>query len=115
MLKSPSFRVPFDRERGNLLEWVSNPDSQYIIWCDPYEFTDTLTFQGFVRGRSAAHALFTDSANQKYTMFLTDLDALIRSGCLKADQARAVWTFAKRGQNYGVRFARTLDLATGEA
>lgn len=114
-----SYQIPFSRN-GSLLTYPEY-EHQYVgpgngdrghdnsilihppVWKDNYEFTGTLEFDHFSRGRSAAHAIFKDpSDDTEYTMFLTDLgDAIPNMG---GGFLIGTFTFVKRGQNYGIKF-----------
>jgi hypothetical protein len=92
----PPYKVPL-HSRG-LYSWGS-PDMPNRVW------KATLVFDRFVRGRSAAHAVWT-SDGKEYPMFLTHLDEVLwRCDILQA-QVIGVWTVYKRGQNYGIGLAK---------
>ena len=93
-------KIPFD-EKGNLIVY---PDYRGVPeWRDVYEVEMTLTFQYFSRGRSAARAVFLNEKKQRFEMFLSDIDTLIRDGSLKpGGVTKGNWTFCKRGANFGV-------------
>jgi len=76
-------------------------------WVENCEFEAVLEFQGFCRGRSAAYAEFLDlSEGVKYTMFLKDLDELIKNRDISWGQVHSIFTFCKRGQNYGIKLVK---------
>lgn len=65
-----------------------------------YVFKDTLHFSHFLRGCSAAYAVFLGT-KKTYTMFLTDLEAAFHY--IKDGSITGKFTFCKRGQNFGVK------------
>jgi hypothetical protein len=97
--------VPFG-QRGELQHypscWYTSPGNPTgPTWVKNYEFTATLAFTGFERGRSAAYAYFEDEAGKRYCMFLTNLADVIPR--MSAGHISGTWTFCKRGQNFGIR------------
>jgi len=98
-------KIPFTRE-GRLMNYVHEYSSMHKPheWRDNHEFQATLTFQGFERGRSAAHGIFRDEEGQRFVIFLKDVDKLITSGALRTGGiASGTWCYCKRGTNYGVQ------------
>lgn len=63
-------------------------------------FHDTLIYEGYYRGRSAAGARFTNSKGQIFTVFMTDLDKFIP--LMTKGRIEGWFIYCKRGQNYGV-------------
>lgn len=91
--------------KGQLLSFQPYNDTD-VEWVENREFNDTLTYLGFSRGRSSATFLFEGSNEEKYTMFMKDMDTLLKSPKNIIDmQVSAVWTYQKRGQNFGIRLA----------
>ena len=86
--------IDYDNRSGNV-EYVENK-----------VFEDTLTFEGYARGRSSSVFLFVDSNGATYQMFMTDIDNLLKSKDLINRQVKGTWTFCKRGQNYGIKLAK---------
>lgn len=100
-----AYQVPF--RNGNLLHY---PDSWPTLpeWRDNYEFSATLTFAGFSRGRSAAYLNFMNpETGEFFPMFLADLSDVLTRCTLEKGKVNALWTFCKRGQNYGICLAST--------
>lgn len=96
------YQLPF--RDGALLHYPDYPTTT-INWCDNHTMSATLTFQGFERGRSAAYAIWQTGDGKPWPMFLKDLgDVLARCDVRKAS-VTALWTFCKRGANYGIRLA----------
>lgn len=72
-------------------------------WREATPFEATLTFRRFERGRSAAHAVWTDEEGHHFPMFLVDLAELIGSKLVQSGgKVHGVWVFRKRGQNFGI-------------
>ena len=106
------YQIPFDPE-GNQLHF---PDSwKAITWQDNFEFQGPIKVTEMRRGRSAAYFVVEMSpfvspdplAIQgwaKGTMFMTDfLEAVLRNGANVGGLIPGLFTFVKRGQNYGVK------------
>ena len=90
------YQIPFDKD-GNQLhypEWNCE-------WHANTTFTAIMTYDGYSRGRSAAYAHLRDEYGKRYTAFMCELDKLIP--VLDYGSTAGVWTFEKRGQNYGVK------------
>lgn len=96
-----SYQIPFDRD-GNMLSY---PEAGSIMK-DNYEFVETLTYRTYERGRSSATIVWEDSKGKRYSMFLSDLDDLIRTVGLDKNKIKAKWTFGKKGQNYGIKLTK---------
>ena len=107
-------QVPYD-DAGNLLHYPERT----TIWDngghrvieppmkDAITFTGALTYEGFARGRSAAYFHVKDSAGRTYPMFMSDLDAVLRTIGVKDGRIpEATWEPCKRGRNYGLRMAK---------
>ena len=106
------YKIPFDSE-GNQLHY---PDTwKTIVWQDNFEFVGPITVKDMRRGRSAAYFVveispFVSPEPLKMkglaegTMFMTDfLDAIRRNGAHPGGLVSGLFTFVKRGQNYGVK------------
>lgn len=94
-------KVPF---RQGMLQHFPYPTPDE--WRDNCEFEAELTYQGFTRGRSAAYGEFIDrKTGQEFPMFLVDLNTLLKEKTIHKGTVKAVWTFCKRGKNYGIRLA----------
>lgn len=106
-------KVPFDARTGDQQTYPAKAWGSYDPktgersadldphWGDNGEFEDVLTFEGFARGYSAAHALFRRADGTRCTMFLTDLEDAIPRLC--DGRIRARFTWCKRGQNFGIK------------
>jgi hypothetical protein len=109
--KKGGYHIPFDKN-GNQLHY---PDPSYDfssgsrvqvgpIWKNNDPFSDTLTFESYSRGRSAAYFRFRRSDNTQVCMFLSDMtDAIphMVNGKLTGN-----FQFTKRGMNYGVQLQK---------
>lgn len=112
--KVGDYLIPFHPVTGDLMHY---PQSYYVgeypngkltepDWRQNYKFESFLYFKGFSRGRSAAYANFVDDNGVRHTMFLSDLEDLIKSRSTFMRGAwHDEWTFCKRGMNYGIRMA----------
>lgn len=99
-------KAPYDKS-GNLLHYpmrtrYDDPDPN--DWRPNIPFTAALTLTGTRRGRSAAYFTWEDSDGHEFPMFITDVAGLLRETTVTNATVCAVWTVAKRGTNYGVRF-----------
>lgn len=114
------WKVPFDRQ-GNQIEFGGYngrgsdwcPGFEYIDFRDNEEFQDTLVYEGYQRGRSAAFFLWRRSlTGTTVTMFMSEMDRLLREGKIGRRRlsdlssevcvAAGRWHFIKRGANYSV-------------
>lgn len=94
-------KVPFNKE-GNMLGYQY--DGNIFEWKDNFEFKDELCFECFMRGQSSAKAVFCSNLNKnKYFVFLTDLDKIIKHGIEENGIIKGTFTFSKRGNNYGIK------------
>jgi len=96
--------------KGSLLSYVlyvpSEPcidEQKNIEWVENRVFEDTLTYTGYARGRSSAVLCFEGRNGEKYDMFMTDVDDLLKTKDIIDRKVTAKWTYCKRGQNYGIR------------
>lgn len=108
------WKVPFDRQ-GNQLEFGGYKGGEWWVGADHVEmrdneeFQDTLVYEGYRRGRSAAFFLWRRfQAQTTVTMFMSELDRLLREGKLQPGVGNlgctvtGRWHFTKRGANYSV-------------
>lgn len=93
-------RVPI-HDSGEVLEWVGiTTGGSAWRWTDNRVFDATLVYDGYARGRSAAHLRFHDkSTGVKHTVFLGDFWAVV--AIMVRGEASGKWTYCKRGQNFG--------------
>ena len=109
---------------GNLQEWSWNnlTDSERErvyngeevvkgsneVWKPNKEVELTLHYKGFSRGRSAVTFYWADDDGHKYPMFIKDVDELLRQD-IGTSSIHAIFTYVKRGANYGIKFLRRVD------
>lgn len=102
-----TLEVPFDRETGEMvpdLRWFW--DESKLRWRDNYEFTSTLTYESFLRSDHAVRIVFRGDDGKEYHMFLKELHDILVGGGFDGNKVSGVWTFCKRGQNFGIRLVR---------
>ncbi len=107
----PTIQIPFYTE-GPYKGLAGYPDKYWPMeWRDNHVLMDRLVFDGFQRGRSAAHAVFKSTTNgDRYEMFLTDLEDVLRLGGIeKLGYITSYFTFVKRGMNYGIKLASVVN------
>ena len=109
---------------GNLQEWSWNnlTDSERErvyngeevvkcsneVWKPNKEVELTLHYKGYGRGRSAVTFYWVDDDGHKYPMFIKDVDELLRQD-IGTSSIHAIFTYVKRGANYGIKFLRRID------
>ena len=109
---------------GNLQEWSRNnlTDSERErvyngeevvkgsneVWKPNKEVELTLHYKGYGRGRSAVTFYWVDDDGHKYPMFIKDVDELLRQD-IGTSSIHAIFTYVKRGANYGIKFLRRVD------
>ena len=109
---------------GNLQEWSWNnlTDSERErvyngeevvkgsneVWKPNNEVELTLHYKGYGRGRSAVTFYWVDDDGHKYPMFIKDVDELLRQD-IGTSSIHAIFTYVKRGANYGIKFLRRVD------
>lgn len=102
MSKRGEYEIPVDKD-GNQLHYPDSWGANGCAWRQNEEFEDTLTYQGYRRGRSAAYFEFRRKSGAKVTMFLKDFESAIPK--MVRGKIGGRWTFCKRGANYGVQLA----------
>ena len=97
--------IKYDKLVSRGIGWQ---DYKYIAKCNGfvevqnYQFEDTLEYNGYSRGRSAAYLNFVSKVTgRKYTMFLTDFDTYAVNKMEKGI-IQGWFTFSKRGKNFGL-------------
>lgn len=68
---------------------------------DNYIFTDTLTYDHYARGRSAAYFKFKRTDGREVVVFLTDFEEFVK--LMVNGKISGNFTFCKRGQNFGCK------------
>ena len=109
------YQIPFDPKTGDQQHYpepvFEHPPAGEVrairldpVWRDNEVFADTLTFDGFARGRSAAYGLFRRADGTGCTVFLADLEAIVPH--LAGGKISGQFTFCKRGMNYGTKLVK---------
>ena len=109
---------------GNLQEWswnnLTESEREQVyngeevvkgsneVWKPNKEVELTLHYQGYGRGRSAVTFYWADDDGHKYPMFIKDVDELLRQD-IGTSSIHAIFTYVKRGANYGIKFLRRVD------
>lgn len=75
------------------------------VWRPNEEVELTLHYKGYGRGRSAVTFYWVDQNEHEYPMFIKDVDELLKLD-MGTSSVHAVFTYVKRGQNYGIKFLR---------
>ena len=95
-----------ERERVyNGEEVVKGPNE---VWKPNKEVELTLHYKGYGRGRSAVTFYWVDDDGHRYPMFIKDVDELLRQD-IGTSSIHAIFTYVKRGANYGIKFLRRVD------
>jgi hypothetical protein len=93
----------YDKPRKS--RWDGDKDTvaemNQIVWLPNYVFEDTLVYDGYSRGRSAAYFGFkSKTTGRKFTVFLKDFEEGFAHEMVKGE-VKGRFTFCKRGSNYG--------------
>ncbi len=75
-----------------------------FIELDNYIFEDTLTYDHYARGRSAAYFIFKRSDDRTVSVFLTDFEPIISE--MVKGKVSGKFTFCKRGANFGCKLIK---------
>ena len=94
--------------KGFSYDGNSYNDNKKEVWKPNKEAELTLHYKGFSRGRSAVTFYWVDDDGHKYPMFIKDVDELLRQD-IGASSIHAIFTYVKRGDNYGIKFLRRVD------
>ena len=94
--------------KGFSYDGNSYNDNKKEVWKPNMEVELTLHYQGYGRGRSAVTFYWVDDDGHKYPMFIKDVDELLRQD-IGASSIHAIFTYVKRGDNYGIKFLRRVD------
>lgn len=73
-----------------------------VVWRPNKPFESTLYYDRFLHGRSSAKFCYRDAEGEKYWMFMTDMDDVIRKGVCPLE-LRGTFEYVKRGMNYGIK------------
>lgn len=78
---------------------------QGLVKIPNYQFCDSLEYDGYSRGRSAAYFNFKSKKDGRgYTFFLTDFEDIIKE--MEQGVVSGVFTFCKRGANFGCKLIK---------
>ncbi len=86
----------------------SSDENKNEVWKPNKEVELTLHYKGYSRGRSAVTFYWVDDDGHKYPMFIKDVDELLRQD-IGTSSIHAIFTYVKRGANYGIKFLRRVD------
>jgi hypothetical protein len=103
-----NYQIPFDKD-GNQQDY---PNGWYVgvypnhkpggpHWFENFEFTDTLTYSTYGRGRSAVGFEFIRSDSTTVNMFVSDFHLVIPH--MVNGKITGRFTFIKKGMNYGCK------------
>lgn len=79
-----------------------------IEWRKNEEVELTLHYEWYSRGRSSVMFYWTDDNGHVYPMFIKDVDELLRQD-VGTSSIHAIFTYVKRGANYGIKFVRKVE------
>lgn len=102
-----NINIPFEKTTGNLVSshWAATTHyKDNVVWQTNYKFKDTLTYVKTIRYNSS-YRIEVESINDGriYIMTYTTFEKLFTNGDIKAGPTfEGEWTFAKRGESYGV-------------
>ena len=88
-------------------EFVYNKDKKEV-WKPNEEVELTLHYKDYGRGRSAVTFYWVDDDGHEYPMFIKDVDELLRQD-MGTSSVHAIFTYVKRGANYGIKFLRRVE------
>ena len=101
-----------ERERvyngEEVVKGFSSDENKNEVWKPNKEVELTLHYKGYGRGRSAVTFYWVDDDGHKYPMFIKDVDDLLRQD-IGTSSIHAIFTYVKRGANYGIKFIRRVD------
>ena len=97
-----------DSERERVYNGEEVVKGSNEVWKPDEEVELTLHYKGYGRGRSAVTFYWADDNGHKYPMFIKDVDELLRQD-IGTSSIHAIFTYVKRGANYGIKFLRRVD------
>lgn len=125
MAKQPKL-ICFPFVNGDLMDWsatdLSDSDRSRVyngehietggwygteVWKPNEEVELTLHYDHYTRGRSSVTFYWKDDAGHSYPMFLNDLDNILTQDVC-ASPIHGIFTYVKRGANYGIRFVKKI-------
>lgn len=103
-----NYLIPFWIEEGKKDEMMQydwrDKDDPRVEYRDNYKFHDILYIESMERGRSSAiFKLISVATDEKYFMFMKDALEMMQEGVVDNGKIDGIWTFSKRGGNYGIR------------
>lgn len=111
-LQEYSFRNLDDSERERVYRGETVEIETYLgrkeVWKPKEEIELTLHYDGYRRGRSAVTFYWKDDNNHQYPMFIKDVDELLRQD-MGTSSVHGIFTYVKRGANYGIKFLRKVE------
>lgn len=113
-LQEYSFNNLTDDERERVyngeevVKGFSYDENKKEVWKPNEEVELTLHYKGYGRGRSAVTFHWEDNDGHGYPMFIKDVDELLRQD-IGTSSIHAIFTYVKRGANYGIKFLRRVD------
>jgi len=104
--------IPVTRDREEMLKYVgkiyeyNQNGSDCYKWVQNHMWSDTMVLDGLERGRSAAHfIIYSEVSGKRYYMFMKDMVDMIKNHTIENGRISGCFTYAKRGQNYGIKYA----------
>ena len=113
-LQEYSFNNLTDDERERVyngeevVKGFSYDENRKEVWKPKEEKEKKLKYKGYGRGRSAVTFYWADDDGHGYPMFIKDVDELLRQD-IGTSSIHAIFTYVKRGANYGIKFLRRVD------
>lgn len=110
-LQEYSYNDLTDEERkkvykdGELI--IKNIYGKDEVWRPNEEIELTLHYDRYTRGRSSVTFYWFDDSGFRYPMFIKDMEELIKLG-IGSSGIHAIFTYVKRGSNYGIKFLRNI-------
>lgn len=116
--------VAVSKATGRVPEYEPNRWDTRFEWKPNWEWEAIFRYDGVERGRSAAHFLWRDAADpllppdeyrpnghyaqHPYVMFMQQIGEILEADGVVTREICGVWTWVKRGQNYGIKLVRRL-------
>ena len=82
--------------------------NRVIEWRQNEEVELTLHYKEYGRGRSSVTFYWADDNGHVYPMFIKDMDELLKQN-IGVSNIHAIWTYIKRGANYGIKFVKMMQ------
>ena len=99
--------VPFSGD-GNQMTYPDEWSYRGLTWKPNSVFVDTLRYDSYGRGRSAAYFELLRTDGTCVTVFMTDIGDIIRQ--MDHGVITGTFTFCKRGQNYGCKLVSDIKV-----